>query len=116
MDIFREFDELRQDIKKIINHLLFNRHIKTNTEIEPLVDINSKDKEVKVILDMPGIKKENIKVNASNEDTVEIIADGNQRKYHKTIDLPTGVDVKSAKSKYNNGILELTLNKKEDSR
>ncbi len=112
MSIPREFNELMQDMKKIINHILKNRHNNTNTEIEPLTDINSKDTEVKVILDMPGIKKENITVNASDDDTVEIIADGNKRKYHKTIDLPTGVDVKSAKSIYNNGILELTLNKK----
>ncbi|HET7642238.1 MAG TPA: hypothetical protein VFK40_01915, partial [Nitrososphaeraceae archaeon] len=35
-----------------------------SSEREPLVDISSTDKEVKVIVEMPGIKKENIKINA----------------------------------------------------
>ena len=33
-------------------------------EIEPLVDVNTTDKEVKVVAEIPGINKQNIKVNA----------------------------------------------------
>jgi HSP20 family protein len=35
------------------------------------------------------------------------------RKYHKTIELPEDIYIESAKSNYNNGILELTFKSKE---
>ncbi|HET8856030.1 MAG TPA: archaeal heat shock protein Hsp20 [Nitrososphaeraceae archaeon] len=81
-------------------------------EREPLVDVSSTDKEVKVVAEMPGVKKEHIKINAY-ENTVEITSDDPQRKYHKVIDLPTEADTETAKSTYNNGILEVIFNKKK---
>ncbi|HYG00325.1 MAG TPA: archaeal heat shock protein Hsp20 [Candidatus Saccharimonadales bacterium] len=81
------------------------------TEREPLADVNSTDKEVKVILEIPGVKKEDIKINA-NDKFVEINANDSQRKYHKIIDLPANIDINTARSTYNNGILEITFAKK----
>ena len=86
-----------------------------SAEREPLVDISSTDKEVKVIVEMPGIKKENIKINAY-EDSVEITSNHPQRKYHKVIDLPPEADIEAAKSTYNNGILEVIFNKKKENK
>jgi HSP20 family protein len=83
-----------------------------SSEREPLADVNTTDKEIKVIVEMPGIKKEDIKINAT-EDVVEIMTTGSQRKYHKTIELPPEADIDSARSNYNNGILEIIFNKKE---
>ena len=70
------------------------------------------EKEVIVILEMPGVKKENIKVNAV-EGLVDVLSDDPTRKYHRTIELPEGLDIETARSKYNNGILEVTFNKKK---
>ncbi|MGN6629407.1 MAG: Hsp20/alpha crystallin family protein, partial [Candidatus Nitrosocosmicus sp.] len=39
-----------------------------------------------------------------------------QRKYHKTIEIPQEIDIESAKSSYNNGILEVTFNKKKEAK
>ena len=82
-----------------------------SAEREPLSDVNVADKEVKVVLEMPGIKKEDIKINAYDR-AIEVIADNPQRKYRKTIDLPQDVDIETARSTYNNGILEVTFDKK----
>ena len=60
---------------------------------------------------MPGIKKENIKIN-TYEDSVEITSNHPQRKYHKVIDLPPQADIETVRSTYNNGILEVIFNKK----
>ncbi len=83
-----------------------------SAEREPLADVNSTENEVKVILELPGIKKEEIKINAF-EGSVEVIADNNnaQRKYHKTIELPQEANIETARSTYNNGILEVTFDK-----
>ena len=85
-------------------------------EREPLSDIATTDKEVKVVLEMPGIKKDDIKINAY-EQKVEIkTADNAQRKYHKIIDLPKSAEIETARSTYNNGILEVTFDKKKETK
>ncbi|HEU5461506.1 MAG TPA: archaeal heat shock protein Hsp20 [Nitrososphaeraceae archaeon] len=93
----------------------FSQQPSISSEREPLVDISTTDKEVKIVAEMPGIKKENIKINAY-ENSVEIISDNPQRKYHKVIDLPPEADIETVKSKYNNGILELVFNKKKETK
>lgn len=82
------------------------------TEREPLVDVNTTDKEVKVVMEILGVKKEDIKINAYGE-TVEVTANNPQRKSHKTIGLPPETDIETARSRYNNGILEITFDKKK---
>ncbi len=84
-----------------------------SVEREPLADVNSTQNEVKVVFEMPGIKKEDIKIKAY-DGAVEVIADNPQRKYHKTIELPNDADIETAKSTYNNGILEVTFDKKKN--
>jgi HSP20 family protein len=80
-------------------------------EMEPMIDVVSTDKEVKVTVDMPGISKENIRIDAYGS-IVEVRSEDPHRKYHKTIDLPEEADIETAKSKYNNGVLEITFEKK----
>lgn len=84
-------------------------------EMEPMIDVVSTDKEVKVTVDMPGVSKENIRIDAYGS-TVEVKSEDPHRKYHKTIDLPEGADIESAKSKYNNGVLEITFEKKKETK
>ncbi len=81
---------------------------------EHLSDITTTDKEVKVVLEMPGIKKEDIKINAYGEKVEIKTADISARKYNKIIDLPKSADIETARSTYNNGILEVTFDKKKD--
>jgi HSP20 family protein len=82
------------------------------SEREPLADVVTTDKEVKVVVEMPGISKEDIKVNAL-ENQVEIsTSEKAERKYHKLVELPAEADINSVKSSYKNGILEITFNKK----
>jgi HSP20 family protein len=49
---------------------------------EPLIDISSTDKEVKIVAEMPGISKESNRIDAYDKD-VEIKSEDPDRKYHK---------------------------------
>jgi HSP20 family protein len=64
---------------------------------------------------MPRVKKDNIKINARDGE-VEVLTNDAQRKYHRTVELPEETDVDTAKSTYNNGILEITFNKKKETK
>ena len=84
-------------------------------EREPLADVTTTDKEVKVILEMPGVNKENIKINAY-DNSVEVKSEHPQRKYHRVIEIPPEADTETIKSTYKNGILEIVFNKKEQTK
>ena len=84
-------------------------------EIEPLVDVTTSDYEVRVVVEMPGVSKDKIKINAY-DNTVEVLSEDPQRKYHRTIDIPRDTNIETAKSSFNNGILEITFKKKEQTK
>jgi HSP20 family protein len=88
----------------------------TAGEIEPLSDITTTDKEVKVVVEMPGIDKKDIKISAYDSSVEISTADTAQRKYRSTIELPPEADTETVKSTYNNGILEITFKKKEQTK
>ena len=75
---------------------------------EPLVDVVSSDKEVRVIAEMPGVNKEDIDLTI-DEKSLTISVEKEDRRFHKELDLPGVVDPKGARSKYNNGVLEVTI-------
>ncbi|MCC6027807.1 MAG: Hsp20/alpha crystallin family protein [Archaeoglobus sp.] len=83
-------------------------------ERKPLVDVIETDNEIQVIAEMPGVKKEDIELKAT-ERSLEIKAEGETRKYHEVVSLPADVDPDSAKARYNNGVLEVILQKKAGS-
>ena len=85
-----------------------------SAEREPLVDVSSTEKEVKIVAEMPGLSKEKIRIDAY-DNSVEIKSEdpNRKRKYHKTIEVPEDINIESAKSNYNKRILEITFKKKE---
>ncbi|MFY9873253.1 MAG: Hsp20 family protein [Candidatus Nitrosopolaris sp.] len=82
-----------------------------STERESLAEVNVYDKEVKVVLEMPGVRKEHIKIQPY-DNSVEVSSDHPQRKY-QVIEIPHVADIKTIRSTYKNGILEIVFKKKE---
>ena len=78
-----------------------------------MVDVNTTDKEIKVVVEMPGIKKGDIKINVYDLRVEVTTSNDAQRKYYKNIELPEQAEIETARSSYNNGILEITFDKKK---
>ena len=81
-------------------------------EREPLADVITTDKDVKVTVEMPGVSKQDIKINAYDGSVEVSTIETAAKKYHRLIELPPDADVETAKSTYANGILEITFKKK----
>jgi HSP20 family protein len=79
-------------------------------EREPLVDILSDNGTIRVIAELPGVEKNEIRLQCY-ENTLTISVDKPQRKYFKEIELPSSVEPRSSKANYRNGVLEIILNK-----
>ncbi|MDI9609474.1 MAG: Hsp20/alpha crystallin family protein [Candidatus Verstraetearchaeota archaeon] len=84
-------------------------------EREPLVDIIEGENDVRVVAELPGVEKEDIKLYAT-ENTITIDVSGKERSYYKELELPVEVDPSNSKSNYKNGILEVILVKKKESK
>jgi HSP20 family protein len=86
-----------------------------SSEREPLADVTSTDKDVKVVVEMPGVSKQNIVVKVY-DNSVEVTTTGTDRKYHEVIEIPPETDIETATSAYKNGILEITFKKKKETK
>jgi len=113
--VVREFGSVKRGHIHGLNVEAKPSRSKIGGEREPMIDVLSTEGNVRVTVEMPGVEKEKIKIDAY-DNTVEVISLEPTRKYHKSIDLPTEVDVKTARSKYNNGILEITFDKKKETK
>lgn len=79
---------------------------------EPIVDIFEQDNEIKILAELPGVEKNDIKLYIT-ERALTISVDTPEKKYYKELELPSEVTHEQAKTNYNNGVLEITLRKKE---
>ncbi|MBS7620406.1 Hsp20/alpha crystallin family protein [Candidatus Bathyarchaeota archaeon] len=79
---------------------------------EPLVDIVDEGDTIRIIAELPGVEKNDIKLYATSK-SLTISVDTPQRKYYKELELPSEVDESSARSTYKNGILETILKKRQ---
>ncbi|MGZ5521173.1 MAG: Hsp20/alpha crystallin family protein [Halobacteriota archaeon] len=95
---------------------------------QPSVDVIDLGDALQVVADMPGVQKEDIEINLTPE-RVEISAESStetERKdedyryrergyasYRRVLDLPADVLPDKAEASFNNGVLEVTLPKKE---
>jgi len=77
---------------------------------EPLVDtiIDEKEKLVKLVAEMPGLEKSDVKIDVEGK-FVNIDAEHGDRKYHVRVPIKHKVLEDSAKASYKNGILELVF-------
>ncbi|MCX8188891.1 MAG: Hsp20/alpha crystallin family protein [Nitrososphaeria archaeon] len=76
----------------------------------PLTDVIERDNEFIILVELPGVDKEKIHILTKNG-KIHLLASSEKRKYKKVISLPKTVDVRSLKTEYRNGILEIKVNK-----
>jgi HSP20 family protein len=84
---------------------------------QPLVDsvLNEKENTLTITAEMPGLNKENVNVNVTDQ-YVTIHAEKGNKRYHADIPIDVELEDSSAKATYSNGILELKIKLKESSK
>ncbi len=86
----------------------------TSDTREPLVDtiVDDKEKVVKLIAEMPGVEKKDVKIVVDGK-IVNIDAELGDKKYHVKVPIKHEVDENSVKASYKNGILEVIFKLQE---
>ena len=95
--------------------------------ISPRMDITETEKNYLIKFDIPGVKKEDLKV-AINGDMLEVKASVKKEvtekenkhyteryygNYYRSLEIPENVDKDSIKVSYTDGVLEISIEKKE---
>jgi HSP20 family protein len=119
-DPFREFDDFFSDVR--MPSLL-------RGDVAPRVrlDVTETDQGYKVMADLPGVKKDDIKVNidgaqvsisaatetrSEQETAGAICSERAWGQYYRSFTLPQAVDDSQARAEFHDGVLELNLPKK----
>ena len=79
---------------------------------EPVVDIIKDVDKLKIIAELPGVTKSDLRITA-NETSLTVESLSGERRYNKKIELPNEIEPSSGKSSYKNGILEVTFKLKD---
>ncbi len=87
----------------------------TSDTREPLVDtlVDDKEKVVKLVAEMPGVEKKDVKIVVDGK-IVNIDAENGAKKYHVKVPILHTVDENSVKASYKNGILEIIFKQVEE--
>lgn len=94
---------------EFMNHFQNKTENNEEKQVDPqeiFTDIFDRDDQLLIVMEIPGIQKNEIDLNIENN-TLELFA----REIHKSVELPVKVDENSAKARYTNGILEIRFNK-----
>ncbi len=88
---------------------------KRGSSREPLTDVIEEKDKVRVIVELPGVEKNDIDVSAEDA-WLNISVDSDSKKFSKHIELPCRIKSKSVSASYKNGVLEITMDRSSPKR
>jgi HSP20 family protein len=106
------FDDFFEGIERMMDEMTGDDA--TGFASETHVDVYDEGDELRLVADLPGVRKEAVELKCDGE-ILTITAAGDRREYDERIRLPARVDEHSATASFNNGILQVTLDKVDDS-
>jgi HSP20 family protein len=119
------FDDFFEEIERMMNDVMNDADFggpgpgpgpgpteSTGTDVH--LDVYEEDDRLRVVADIPGVAKEDIDLKCDGH-VLSLDAVSGAREYHERVRLPAAVDEHSASASYNNGILEVTFDRVEDS-
>jgi HSP20 family protein len=78
------------------------------------VSVYEADEEIRVVADLPGVDRESLRIKCDGRH-VTISASTSASEYEERIELPGRVDEHSASASFNNGVLEIRLDRVDSS-
>jgi HSP20 family protein len=106
-DFFREIERMMNDMMGDGSDVHFDGG-DAGFGADTHVDVHETDDEIRVVGDLPGVEKDDIKLECDGE-SLTISAHTEHRQYDERVTLPARVDEHTATATYNNGVLEVVF-------
>ena len=120
MRMLSPLDNVFNDFDRVMDSFMAPRYIATpttdTTSYVPNCDVTEEKDHFMLSFDMPGVKKEDIKIEVQENHltvTGERRRDDNYRKFERSFTLPNSVDYEKIEARYENGVLDIALPKAE---
>lgn len=111
-DIFRELERFMDEMVGNVDRHSNVGPMRSTPGSSTHVDIHESEDEIRVVADLPGVEKSDISLQCDGE-YVMISASSETREYDERVALPAPVDPETATATYNNGVLEITFERRE---
>ncbi|MFB6111333.1 MAG: Hsp20/alpha crystallin family protein [Halobacteriaceae archaeon] len=110
------FDDFFREIERMMNQAFDGQSSAGGTGFgsETHIDVHTTDGGVRVVADLPGVSQEDLSLRCDGS-VLTISATSDRRDYDERVDLPVRVDEHSADATFNNGVLEVTFDRADDS-
>ena len=96
-----------------LEHEIARKPIVARPKHEGTMSYEDRDKDIVFTIDMPGVQKKDIKINVEPNAINVKAENGGSRKYNYSRRFKPTVDVESSKATFKNGVLDITIQKKE---
>ncbi len=121
---FRILDEIEKDMRSMLDFMSTSRGNTMSFNNSPLCDLRDSDSHFLLSFDLPGMNREDIKVEVKggritvSGERKQDVKDGDYTekrygRFERSISLPQGVDEDKIEAHYENGVLSLALPKSE---
>ncbi|NUE01780.1 Hsp20/alpha crystallin family protein [Halorubraceae archaeon YAN] len=108
------FGDIFDEIERMMHGMAGGFEDRSGFASETHVDVYEEEGHIRLVADLPGIEKDELNLQCDGE-TLTISAASDRREYDERVHLPVRVDEHSAKATFNNGVLEVTFEKADDS-
>lgn len=130
-EFMREFQQFREHLNEILKNVMSGDVHLASDVLYPAVDVVEKEQKYIYAVELPGVKKEDVKLMVKDGTLVlegerkePSINDGAQKirgeiaygKFQRTLPLPENADVNKIRAEYKNGLLVVTVEKKEETK
>ncbi len=132
-DITNEFTTVQREMDRMFDRFLRGGVVEDESVCSwlPPVDIFEKENEFLVHVELPGVDKNDVKINVANsvltiKGEKKSVIESKEKNYHRmercygsfqrSFSLPTSVKADKIEASYNNGILEISLPKVEEAK
>lgn len=133
---FREMETLQEEMNKLFNFSLGRWNGETpegsdGVSLIPVMDIADSKNQVKITTEIPGIDKKDLNVSVDGNNLIIRAEKKREEKseeegivrversfgtFYRTVTLPSTVDTSKIEASYKNGVLTLTLPKREEAK
>lgn len=127
---FTELRRMREDMDRLFGSLMpSSALVEMPASMMPAVDVYEKDNNIIVKANLPGLKKEDLNVTAT-EDSITLSGEFKQEeevkeegvyrrerrmgKFYRTLPMPTAIKPDEVKANFKDGVLEITAPKAEE--
>ena len=104
-DVLWILDRMTEELGKQVTE------VKSILEKKVFCEVITSAKKIRVITELPDVLEQDINIRISDNDLF-INAEGQKRSYYEVVHLPNGVSNRGLKSTFVNGVLEVTLQRR----